>query len=153
MGRIFTLVNSNEILFSDRYSLLRGEVEHETRQVLHMDRWQEVIAGVDDWERSQVWVEREPRPSEELIEDVVSFTMAVGQATAHDMYTEILVEFCGGDGQVFDMLHHLESWEGHTPLEIFISKVALAISKLCICPGEDRCDKHKDLLLVGLVLM
>ena len=138
LGRTLTLVNRYEILLSDRYSLLRAEVGHETRQVFHMDRRQEVIAVVDNRERGQVWVEGEPRPPEELIEDVVSFTMAVGQATAHDMYTEILVEFCGGDGQVLDMLHHLESWEGHSLLEIFISEVALAFRELCVRPGEDR---------------
>ena len=64
--------------------------------------------------------------------------MAIRQAAAHDMYTEILVEFRGGDGQVLNMLNHLESWEGHTPLEIFISKVALAFRELSVGPGKDR---------------
>ena len=64
--------------------------------------------------------------------------MAVGQAAAHDMHTKILVEFCCADGQVLDMLHHLEPWEGHTPLEIFISEVALAVRELCVSPGKDR---------------
>ena len=56
LGRVLTLVNSDEILLSDRYSILGAEVGHETRQVFHMDRWQEVIAVVDDGERGQVWV-------------------------------------------------------------------------------------------------
>ena len=136
--RTLTLVNRDEILLSDRYSLLGAEVGHETRQVLHMDRRQEVIAVVNNGERGQVWVEGEPRPPEEFVEDVVGFTMAEGQTTAHDMHTEVLVELCGGDGQVLDMLHHLEPREGHTPLEIFISEVALAFRELCVRPGEDR---------------
>ena len=45
---MLTLVNSDEILLSDRYSFLGAEIGHETRQVLHMDCWQEVIAVVDD---------------------------------------------------------------------------------------------------------
>ena len=138
LGRTLTLIDSDKILLSDRYSLLGAQVSHETRQVLHMDCWQEVIAVVNDRERSQVWMEGEPRPPEELVEDVVGFSMAERQAAAHDMHTEILVEFCGRDGQVLDMLNHLESWEGHTPLVIFISEVALAISELGVCPGEDR---------------
>ena len=53
------------------------------------------------------------------------------------MNAKVVVELCGGDGQILDMLHHLESREGHSLLEVFIGEVALALGELRVSPGKD----------------
>ena len=45
-------------------------------------------------------MQREPRSPEELIEDVVGLTMAVGQATADHANLDVLVELLRGHSQI-----------------------------------------------------
>ena len=73
--------------------------------------------------------------------------MAVWKTTAHDVNSQILVEFRGCQGQILKMLDHLVSWERDALLEISVSEALLTIFKLCVGPGEDRGDEDKDLLL------
>ena len=100
LRRAFTLVHCNEVLLFDQGGWLRGEVLDEAGQVFDVNGGQVVVARVDHWERSQVWMQREPRSPEEFIEDVVGLTMAVRQATADHTNLDVLVELLRGHSQI-----------------------------------------------------
>ena len=73
---------------------------HDAGQVLHVDRWQHVLAFVDAWQGSKIWVKRQPGSPEELIENVVSLAMAVWKPTADNSHLDVLVELGSGHCKV-----------------------------------------------------
>lgn len=89
-------------------------MDYETGQIFHMNRRQNVIPIANARQRSQVWVERKPRPPEKLIEDIVSLPVAVWQSTTDDSHLDIVIELDGGHGQVLQVFHHLIAREGHS---------------------------------------
>ena len=129
-------------------------MDDETGQIFHMDRGQNVIAIADARQRRQFWVERQPRPPEKLIEDIVGLTMAIRQPTTDDSHLNIAIELDGGHGKVLQVLDHLIAREGHSPLIIRISQsitLRTAVT-LRISPGEHRRDDNQGLFPV-LMLM
>ena len=83
-------------------------------------------------------MERKPCSSEELVEDIICFTVAIWKTTTHNVNSKILVEFRRCQGQILKMFDHLVSWERNTFLEIGISERILSFFKLSVGPGEDR---------------
>ena len=119
----------------------------ETGQVFDVNGGQGIVARVDHWKRSQVWMQREPCSPEELIEDIVGLTMAVGQTTADHANLDVLVELSRGHGQILQVLDHLEAWVGHSSGELIISQLGLTILTWSVSPDEDGGDDDERLLL------
>ena len=92
-------------------------------------------------------MQREPRSSEELIEDVIGLTVTVRESTTDHMNANVFIELSRGHSQVLKVLDHLEARVGHSCLVVTIDELALALSALRIGPGEDWGDNHKGLLL------
>ena len=112
----------------------------ETCQVFHVNRRQVVVATVDHGKRSKVWVQGEPSPSEELIENVVCLTMAVWQPAAKNAHFDVLVELRRSHGQVLQVFHNLEAGVGNATLILVIRQdlcLSIAIAQ-GVRPGEDR---------------
>ena len=97
-------------------------------------------------------MQRKPRSSEELVEDIIGLTVTVRKSTTDHMHANILIEFGSCHGQVLEVLDHLEARVGHTSLELFVAENLFAVTTLCVSPGEDRGDDYEGLLL-GLMVV
>ena len=112
-------------------------MEHEAGQVLHMDRWQHVLALVDAWQRSQIGVKRQPSPPEKFIEYIVGLAMAVWKTTANYSHLDVVVKLDCGHRKVFQVLDHLVPREGHSTLEVSVGQRGVQAPKVGVSPRED----------------
>lgn len=125
----------------------------EPSQITDMDGWQHVVSFANDWQRCQVWVQRQPAASEEFIEHIVCLTVSIGQTTADHVDLQVLIELGGRHGEVLNCLDLLVLWEGNASGEVRVIKTVLAVTNLSACPREDGGEQDEDLLFVLLLLL
>ena len=82
-------------------------------------------------------MERKPSSSEELIEDIVGFSMTVWKSTTDHMYANVFIEFRRGHGKVLEVLDHLEARVGDTSLILVVGEHTLSTFTRSVSPSED----------------
>jgi len=70
-------------------------------QISNVDSGKHIVALANNWQSCKVRVKTQPCSTEELVEDVIWFTITVGKTTANNMYTQVLVELSSSESQIF----------------------------------------------------